>query len=85
MTVEVSMVSVTSVTAAAGSTSTFSKSPPVVPAMVTLTSPASTYTSSSGAGTVMLPSVWPLAMVMTSPLLRVTFISVPAGLVRVAV
>nr|NLU59560.1 hypothetical protein [Pseudomonas sp. BIGb0427] len=27
----------------------------------------------------------PLAMVMTSPLLRVTFISVPAGLVSVAV
>ncbi|MNN93541.1 hypothetical protein D3C81_2120100 [compost metagenome] len=53
--------------------------------MVTLTSPASMYTSSEGAGRVMLPSVWPLAMVMTSPLLRVTFISVPAGLVRVAV
>ncbi|MNE83474.1 hypothetical protein D3C76_1436460 [compost metagenome] len=85
MTVEVSMVSVTSVTAGVLSTSSFSKSPPVVPATVTLTSPASTYTSSSGAGTVMLPSVWPLAMVMTSPLLRVTFISVPAGLVRVAV
>ncbi|MNE63635.1 hypothetical protein D3C77_436400 [compost metagenome] len=84
-TVEVSMVSVTSVTAADGSTSSFSKSPPVVPSMVTSTVSRSMYTSSSGASTVTVPVVAPAAMLITAPLLRVTVIAVPAGLVSVAV
>ncbi|MNM81588.1 hypothetical protein D3C81_935990 [compost metagenome] len=80
----VSMVSVTLVTADEPSTFSSSKSPPVLPVIFALTLPASMYTSSPGAAMVTLPSVWPAAMVMVSPLLRVTFISVPAGLLSLA-
>ena len=85
VTVLVSVVSVTAVTAGVALTFSFSKSPPVVPVMVALTLPLSTYTVLRGASTVTLPSVAFLAMVMVSPLLRFTFISVPAGLVSLAV
>ncbi|MCY1444194.1 hypothetical protein D9M71_606500 [compost metagenome] len=85
MTVEVSMVSVTSVTAGSLLTTRFSKLPPSALSMVTPTLPASMYTSSPGAATLTLPSVWPAAMVITAPLLRVIVTGVPAGLVRVAV
>ncbi|MNJ81675.1 hypothetical protein D3C77_805920 [compost metagenome] len=53
--------------------------------MVTSTVSRSMYTSSSGASTVTVPVVAPAAMLITAPLLRVTVIAVPAGLVSVAV
>jgi len=84
-TVLLSMVSVMSVTAGVLSTTRFSKLPPVVLVMLASTLPASLYTSSPGAATVMVPVLAPLAMLITAPLLRVTVMAVPAGLVRVAV
>ncbi|MNH35639.1 hypothetical protein D3C79_963430 [compost metagenome] len=85
MTVVVSMVSVTLVTAAVLLTSSFSKSPPVVPVTVTLRFSASRYTSSLGALMVIDASFEPAAMVIVSPLLSLITRSVPALLVRVAV
>ncbi|MNP47729.1 hypothetical protein D3C76_1417980 [compost metagenome] len=81
----VSMVSVTLVTAAMLLTSSFSKSPPVVPVIVTLRSSASRYTSSLGASMVIDASFEPAAMVMVSPLLSLMTRSVPALLLKVAV
>ena len=79
------MLSVTAVTAGVALTFSFSKSPPVVPVMVALTLPPSTYTVLRGASTVTLPSVAFLAMEMVEPLLRLTVIALPAGLVSLAV
>ena len=59
--------------------------PPVVPVMVVLTVLPLTYTSFGAVGTVTVPVVLPASMVMTEPLLKVTVMAVPAGLVRVAV
>ncbi|MNP73864.1 hypothetical protein D3C76_1706470 [compost metagenome] len=73
------------VTAAVLLTSSFSKSPPVVPVTVTLRLAASTYTSSLGASMVTDASFEPAAMVMLSPLLSLTTRSVPALLLKVAV
>ncbi|MNH18550.1 hypothetical protein D3C78_1102120 [compost metagenome] len=78
-------VSVTAVTAAVLLTTRFSKLPPEVPVMFADTSPASMYTSSPGAATITEPDVLPAAMLMVWPLLRVTVIAVPAGLLNVAV
>ena len=71
-TVVVSMVSVIAVVAAAGSTSNDSKLPPDAALMVADTLPASTYTSSPGAGTLTVPELAPAAMVMVAPLESVT-------------
>ena len=63
----------------------FSKLPPVVPVMVVLTVEPLTYTSLAGVSTTTVPVVLPASITMTEPLLKVTVIAVPAGLVRVAV
>ena len=84
-TVELSMVSVTLVTAGTVLGTRFSKLPPVALEMVASTLPASLYTSSAGAATVAVPEVAPAAIVITAPLLKVTVTGVPAALVRVAV
>ncbi|MOA60958.1 hypothetical protein D3C78_1859800 [compost metagenome] len=73
------------VTAGVVSGTRFSKLPPVVPVIVALTVLPLTYTSFAGVSTTTLPLVLPASMTMTEPLLKVTVIGVPAGLVRVAV
>ncbi|MNH13706.1 hypothetical protein D3C79_732870 [compost metagenome] len=85
LTVVVSMVSVTWVTAGCLLIARSSKLPPVAPVMVALTLPASMYTSSAGAGTLAVPVVLPASMVMVAPLLRVTVTVVCALLLKVAV
>ncbi|MNL09889.1 hypothetical protein D3C87_1306690 [compost metagenome] len=85
MTVVVSMVSVTSVTAGTLLGTRFSKLPPVAVEIVASTLPASLYTSSAGAGTVTVPVVLPASIVITAPLDRVTVTGEPAALVKVAV
>ncbi|MNC29625.1 hypothetical protein D3C76_896930 [compost metagenome] len=85
VTVVVSIESVMDVTAGSLLGTRFSKLPPVVPMMVVLTVLPLTWTSLAGVPTTTVPVVWPASMVMTEPLLKVTVIGVPAGLVRVAV
>ena len=81
----VSIVSLMPVVAAAGLTARFSKPPPVALAIVADTLPASTITSSLGAGTLTLPLEAPAAMVIVAPLLSVTVTGVAAVLVSDAV
>ena len=85
VTVLVSVVSLTAVTAGAGLMARFSKLPPLALVMVTEVLPASTYTSSAGAGTVTVPVLAPAAMVMVALFDSVTVTSVCAGEVRLAV
>ena len=80
-----SSVSAIAVTAGAGLMFNVSKPPPVALASVTDTVPASTYTSSAGAGTVTVPVVAPVAMVITAPLDSVTFTGASAGVSSEAV
>ncbi len=83
--VVVLFVSETAVTAGAGSMARLSKLPPLVPVIVVETDPASTYTSSAGAGIDTEPILAPAAMVIAAPLDRFTVTAVPAGLVSDAV
>ena len=53
--------------------------------MVVDTLPASTYTSSLGAGTLTVPELAPAAMMMLAPLARSTVTAVCATAVRLAV
>ena len=53
--------------------------------MVADTLPASTYTSSPGAGTLDLPLLAPVAMMIVAPLLKVTVTGEAAALVSDAV
>ncbi|MNP75705.1 hypothetical protein D3C76_1728110 [compost metagenome] len=76
--------SVMVVTAGVVSGTRFSKLPPVVAVIVVLTVLPLTYTSFAGVSTTTEPLVLPASMTMTEPLLKVTVIGVPAGLVRVA-
>ena len=85
LTVVVAMVSVIAVVAAAGLIARFSKLPPVALEIVADTLPASTYTSSPGAGTLALPLLAPAAIVIVAPLLSVTVTAVCAGLFSDAV
>ena len=78
-------VSVTVVTAGVLSTARLSKLPPVADTMLRDTLPASTYTSSLGAGTLTLPLVAPAAMVIVAPPFSVTVTVLWAALVSVAV
>ena len=85
LSVVVAMVSVTAVVAAAGLIVRFSKLPPVADTMVRDTLPASTYTSSLGAGTLSVPLVAPAAMVIVVPPVIVTVTALCAALLSVAV
>ena len=73
------------VVAAAGLTARLSKLPPDALEIVADTLPASTYTSSLGAGTLTLPALAPAAMVIVAPLLSVTVTALCAALVSAAV
>ena len=73
------------VTAAAVLIARFSKLPPVALEIVADTLPASTTTSSLGAGTLTLPALAPAAMVIVAPLLSVTVTALCAALVSAAV
>ena len=84
-TVVVSTVSVIAVETGAGSMARFSKLPPVAVLMLADTLPASTYTSSPGAGTLTEPELAPAAMVMFAPLLKATLTAVNAAAVNEAV
>ena len=66
LTVVLFTVSVIAVTAAAGLTTRLSKLPPVALAIVADTLPASTYTSSRGAGTLTVPLLAPAAIVVVA-------------------
>ena len=81
----VSSVSVIAVVAAAGLIASASKLPPVAAVIVADTVPASTYTSSLGAGTFAVPLVAPAAMLIVAPLDRVTLTGEAAAFVNVAV
>ena len=70
LTVVVPMVSVMLVLAATVEAARLSELPPVAPVMLRLTVLLSRYTSSSGAATLTVPLVLPLAMVMTLPPFR---------------
>ena len=85
VTVVVSTVSVTAVTAAAGLATRLSKLPPLVAVIVAETLPASAYTSSVGAGTDTLFDEVPATMTICAPFDSVTVTSVPAALLSVAV
>jgi len=85
LTVEVSTVSVTLVTAGVLLTTRFSKLPPDTLVMLALTCPASRYGLSPCVANATLPVVWLAPMVMVWPLLRVTVTGDCAALVRVAV
>src|SRR5262245_28378378 len=84
-TVVVSIVSVTAVVAAAGLTASCSKPPPVAVLIVADTLPASTITSSAGAGTLTMPLLALAAITIDAPLLSVTVTGVCAGAVSDAV
>ena len=78
-TVVVSIVSLMLVTASAVFGTRLSKPPPVAVVMRSVTEPASRYTSSLGAGTLMLPLLVPATMVIVRPLSSVTVTSLCAG------
>ena len=84
-TVVVSVVSVTAVVAAVELIASASKLPPLALLIVADTLPASTYTSSPGAATLMLPVLAPAAMVILAPLDNVTVTAVCAADVSDAV
>ena len=84
LTVLASTVSVIVVVAGAPLTTRLSKLPPDAATMLVDTLPASTYTSSLGAGTLTVPELAPAAMVMVAPLARLTVTAVCAAAVRVA-
>ena len=73
------------ITAATVEAARLSKLPPVAPVMLRLTVLLSRYTSSSGAATLTVPLVLPLAMVMTLPPVMVTSTSPCAVAPRLAV
>jgi hypothetical protein len=73
------------VVAAAGFTARVSKLPPAAPVMVADNEPASTYTSSDGASTLVVPTDAPAAMVICAPFDSVTVTGVCAAEVSEAV
>ena len=85
VTVVVSTVSVTSVTAGAGLRTSDSKLPPLAEVMLSETEPVSTSASSPGAASVSVPVVAPVAMVICWPFDRLTVTGDCAALVSVAV
>jgi hypothetical protein len=85
LTVVVSRVSVTPVTAGVASCTSDSKPPPLAPVMLTETLPASVYTSSPGAATEMLALVLPALMTICCPFESCTVTGVCAAFVSVAV
>src|SRR5688572_19971740 len=84
-TVVVSIVSVMVVVATAGLTVNASKLPPAALLIVADTLPASTITSSLGAGTLTVPLLVPAAMLIVAPLESVTLTADCATLVSDAV